>query len=397
MSRRVAPRGLLGIGRLVLLIVFFADKANSEQPKHHLQRQRRQLEAMRRRSPGPEVPENKQNAADWYPHFPRCGGQHPRLAFPGGTQREKCVRLPLHPLAKKATNTGPGPQPVTAVDYTKFPSYVFMLGTPYGGTTPLLGMLSSSPNVTFPRNVGWAHEAHWQLTNKRVFPFMQRSGMGYLKARAIWSGLREDPTVSMQEMEEAWGPIWDKTKSIRVEKSHHLIELAPQIYTHFRAKGSAVKFIILLRHPCTYSGARAQHLWLRETQRFKRVLEEYPDDTILVQFEDFVEHPQRVADRLLRFFPQFGSMDPSKSNLSKQHTTIRGSTNPRAGDRGQAIGGPDNSDLKEKYIYSRMRKPGGMPPFRRGWCEGFPPSRKEISNKEGLDILRFFGYLAPAS
>ena len=391
MLRKLAPHGMFsGILGIALLALFLLRGGEAQS---YLQRQRKRDEARRWMS-GPEVPENKENAAEWYPHFPPCGGTHPKLAFPGGATKEKCVRLPLHPLAKKATETGPGPQPKTAVDNTKFPSYVFMLGTPYGGTTGLLGMLSSSPHVTVPKE-GWAHEAHWQLTWKRVFPFLKRSGLGFRKARHVWGGLRDDPTVNLQEMEEAWEPMWDKTKSIRVDKSHHLIELAPQIYTHFRAKGSAVKFIILLRHPCTYSGVYSKHHWLRQAQRFKRVLEEFPDDTILVQFEDFVEDPQGVANKLVRFFPQFGSMDASKSNLSKEHTTLMNSTSPHPGDRGQAIGGPGNSDLKEKYVDSRMRKPGGLPPLQRGWCEGFPPSRKEISNEEGLDILRFFGYLAP--
>ena len=380
--------GILGLVLLALVLL------RGGAAQSYLQRQRKREEARRWMS-GPEVPENKKNAAEWYPHFPPCVERYPQLEFPGGAEREKCVRLPLHPLAKRATERGPGPTPKTTVDYTKFPSYVFMLGTAYGGTTSLLGMLSSSPNVTIPKE-GWAHEAHWQLSWKKVFPFLKRMGVAYNKARHVWGGLREDPTVNPQEMEEAWEPIWDQTKSIRVDKSHHLIHLAPQIYTHFRAKGSSVKFIILLRHPCTYTGKRAQRHWLREAQRFKRVLEEFPDDTILVQFEDFVEDPQRIANKLVRFFPQFGSMDASKSNLSKGLTTLESNVS-FAGDRGQAIGGANHADFKEKYVYSRMRKPRGMPPFQRGWCEGFPPSRKEISNEEGLDILRFFGYLAPAS
>ena len=403
MLRRSAPRSLPWTGRVALLVVVLAAqslKATSEPSGHHpgrLQRQRRRQEAIGRWSSGPEVPENKEDVAEWYPHFPSCRKNHPQLQFPGGAKREQCVRLPLHPLAKRATETGPGPQPTTAVDYKKFPSYVIMLGTAYGGTTSLLGMLTTSSNVTFPKDAGWAHEAHWTLAAKFVFPFLKRTGKHYTNSRKIWPGLREDPTVNMQELDEAWEPIWDKTKSIRVDKSHHLAHIAPQIYNYFRAKGSTVKFIILLRHPCTYSGGREQSIWLREAQRFKRVLEEFPDDTILVQFEDFVENPQRIANKLTRFFPQFGRMDASKSNLLEQHTTIRGSTNPRAGDRGQAIGGRDNAALREKYVHSRMRRPQGMLPFRRGWCEGFPASRKEMSNEEGLDILRFFGYLAPAS
>ena len=109
----------------------------------------------------PEVPADPLVKEDWYPQFPRCERLPvSRLEYPTGPP--PCVQLPLPPETARFTNTQAPPHR-PAVNST-FPGYLFILGTAYGGTTPLLGLLSSSPKVAIP-DAGWAHEGHWQLVS----------------------------------------------------------------------------------------------------------------------------------------------------------------------------------------------------------------------------------------
>lgn len=114
---------------------------------------------------GVEVPQDidqRRRKESWYPQFPPCNGSpFPVLKYPGRDPRKwPCKQYPLPPEAARFLD-------VTAADVrppvnATYPGYLFVLGTAYGGTTALLGLLSSSPKVTIP-DAGWAHEGHWQL------------------------------------------------------------------------------------------------------------------------------------------------------------------------------------------------------------------------------------------
>ena len=111
---------------------------------------------------GAEVPADPSDASAWYPDFPQCPTDQPAmldLAGPDGT-KPQCTQHPLpHASARFTRTVAPPIRPV--VNVTK-PAYLFMLGTPYSGTTALLGLLTSSPKVTIPSR-GWAHEGQWML------------------------------------------------------------------------------------------------------------------------------------------------------------------------------------------------------------------------------------------
>ena len=114
---------------------------------------------------GKEVPEDPTVKGSWYPQFPKCESfPVARLEYPTG-QTPPCVQLPLSPEVAKFTKTTAAEKrpPVN----TTYPGYLFVLGTAYGGTTALLGLLSSSPKVSVPEE-GWAHEGHWQLVSSQA-------------------------------------------------------------------------------------------------------------------------------------------------------------------------------------------------------------------------------------
>uniref|UniRef100_A0A061S2I2 Sulfotransferase n=2 Tax=Tetraselmis sp. GSL018 TaxID=582737 RepID=A0A061S2I2_9CHLO len=337
---------------------------------------------------GREVPEDVQDPKAWYQHFPRCEpDDNDLLIYPGSSPtRLSCQELSLPPIAEKYSKTQ-APSDKIVVN-TTFPGYVFMLGTAYGGTTALLGLLSSSPQVAVP-NSGWAHEAHWKLISSNVYPFLKRSGLPYGAAIKLWN-LRYDPTIDLEEMDRAWTSAWDATKPVRVDKSHSLIAIYPQLYHFYRAKGSSVKFIVLVRHPCTFGAKnRVLRSYLSKLRNFRRVLEDFPNDSLLIRFEDFVRDPKAVADRILNFLPELERLDPAVSNLMENKTRMRTGN----ADRGMATGGENQEELLHKYITSRMSKPGFMGQFHLSWCEGFPAGNKAMSSEEALSLLRFFGWL----
>mmetsp|Transcript_15322 Transcript_15322/g.42849 ORF Transcript_15322/g.42849 Transcript_15322/m.42849 type:complete len:431 (+) Transcript_15322:97-1389(+) len=330
---------------------------------------------------GPEA-----ESSGLYPKFKCDLDEVPVMVYPTDTpDRSPCVELPLPERAARLTRTtAPGFRPDVNLTH---PGYLFVFGTPYGGTTALLGLLSSSPNVAVP-DKGWAHEAHWVLGTSKVFPFQKRFKMRM--PQNIWPEYKYDPTVNIEEVDRVLHTMWDPSKPVKVDKSHSLVAQAPQLYQHYRAKGSVVKFIFLVRHPCTYSGGkRPIERGMRDMRRFKFLMEEYSADSLLVPYEAFVRNPQEVADRILAFYPELGSLDITGGNLTQQQTQMKTGN----GDRGMATGGENHEMFLRKYIDDRMRRQGFMRQFNLAWCESYPPARKEITNEEGLDMLRFFGYI----
>lgn len=103
-----------------------------------------------------------------YPKFRCDDGPLPVLKYPSSPQGSApCAEFPLPPRAERLTRTEARPQRPD-VNATH-PAYLFVIGTPYGGTTALLGLLSTSPNVAVPR-AGWAHEGHWALVRTLPSP-----------------------------------------------------------------------------------------------------------------------------------------------------------------------------------------------------------------------------------
>ena len=59
-----------------------------------------------------------------------------------------------------------------------------------------------------------------------------------------------------------------------------------------------------VRHPCTYGHQKKMPaVYLRNLRRFRRVLEEFSADSLLVMYDEYVRDPQATADAIVRFFP----------------------------------------------------------------------------------------------
>eukprot|EP00192_Tetraselmis_astigmatica_P012866 CAMPEP_0117683376 /NCGR_PEP_ID=MMETSP0804-20121206/20355_1 /TAXON_ID=1074897 /ORGANISM="Tetraselmis astigmatica, Strain CCMP880" /LENGTH=426 /DNA_ID=CAMNT_0005493941 /DNA_START=56 /DNA_END=1336 /DNA_ORIENTATION=- len=340
--------------------------------------------APQRRRQGPPV-DTEPNT--WYPKFTCDLEPMPKLSFPTPQKKTTpCVQLPL---PKEALRFADNPPPAVRPDVnTTHPGYLFVFGTPYGGTTALLGLLSSSPKVTVPVS-GWAHEAHWQLGNHKIYPF-QKLARSHTPQQ-YWTDYKYDPTVDMEEMTRELDMVWDHSRSIRVDKSHSFIGQAPQLYQYYRARGSVVKFIVLVRHPCTYGHQKKMPgRYLRDIRRFRRVLEDFPGDSLLVLYDEYVRDPQAAADAILRFFPELNSLDITQTSLTEKQTTLNGGQNKF---RGQATGGEGQEHFYQNFVLNRMQRVKTIKELNLAWCEGFPAARKEILPEEGLSLLRFFGFM----
>lgn len=99
------------------------------------------------------------------------------------------------PEAARFTETAAQPIRLPVIN-TTYPGYLFMLGTPYIGTVALLGLLSSSPKVTYT-HFGWAHEMHSKPVSEST---RQRPCcLYYHRSRIHMVDMAEDVIA-------AWGP-----------------------------------------------------------------------------------------------------------------------------------------------------------------------------------------------
>ena len=83
---------------------------------------------------------------------------------------------------------------------------------------------------------------------RKVYPFQKRV-QGWKQPQEYWTDYKYDPTVDVEGLAQELDSLFDSSKPIRVDKSHSLIGQAPQLYQHYRAKGSVVKFIVLVGDP----------------------------------------------------------------------------------------------------------------------------------------------------
>jgi len=181
--------------------------------------------------------------------------------------------------------------------------YLFVLSPPYQGSTILLKLLSSSPNIsTLLGYKNWAGEGQWLL---------MRSG----KIPNYWKN-RWDPNykLNMRRLSEVYHKYWKKKTTSNPNKRIYCEKSPPNIcradrYKRFFEKKGKVYFISLIRDPycCRYSARE----WIKYATFQKKNLNEIPaEQHLTLTYEELCDHTIPTIEKILKFKPELESLNP---------------------------------------------------------------------------------------
>jgi len=189
------------------------------------------------------------------------------------------------------------------------PLHLFLIVPPYWGSTSLLSLVSSSPNVTTLCESGvWQCEGTWLLADKYHMLSSNPNADNFMWKRR---------SVDWGKALEIYEKYWDPAQPIRVEKSPPNIAKVAEIADHFRNRKDEVAFIFMTRGACF--GTEYPKEWGGFAELLRHGLEEihllggYRYTTL--QYEDMLKDPYRVSSALLDFLPELEQLDPAGNNI----------------------------------------------------------------------------------
>ncbi|MEM9820574.1 MAG: sulfotransferase [Bacteroidota bacterium] len=230
-------------------------------------------------------------------------------------------------------------------------SYLFVLCPPYGGSTLVQELLSTSASVS-PNNI-----------------FGTREGQGLPEARQLFDYQRLwDPSYELpwEQMRQVWHQYWELSKPILLDKSPSNLLRAASIEQAFLP----AYFVVVTRHPLAHceSLIRRDGKTAREAAQFcldclkaQRKNLENCQRALWLSYEALVQFPEKAVQDLVQFLPQLEAPDIQRQ--FKAHNYL-----------GRAL---PITDLNQEKIDRLSR--------------GQIQEIKEVFETE-LDILSYFGY-----
>ncbi|MEM1322328.1 MAG: sulfotransferase [Bacteroidota bacterium] len=175
------------------------------------------------------------------------------------------------------------------------PQYVFVLCPPYCGSTLMHEMLCSSPAVS-ANNLFGTREGQSLPEYRRLIDYRRRWEEGYAYPWPI--------------IKKIWQQYWDHSKPLLLDKSPPNLIRTAALSQHF----SPFYFIIMVRNPYVHceglmrrdkmSPQAAAALSLLCLRHQRHNLQQHPQNSLLIRYEDLTEHPQKAQRQLLEFLPQ---------------------------------------------------------------------------------------------
>lgn len=178
--------------------------------------------------------------------------------------------------------------------------YLFIICTPYSGSTLLWRIIKSSPNVSSLPKEG----AQLISLGRATFEFVESPDLSF-----PWETAAEE-----------WTQRWNADKPILLEKSPAYIHQADKISKYF----GPVKFIVLIRNPyafcegnvrrrrrqgrLNYSYERSAKLWVRLAQSQRQNIRQLKN-SVLVRYEDLTERTETTLERLEDAIPKLGHLN----------------------------------------------------------------------------------------
>lgn len=242
---------------------------------------------------------------------------------------------------------------------------IFLLGYAFTGTSAMHFLLSTSGNVSTLTGFGAlaAREEGWSLEG------MKHNG------KDRWDGALE--WVNWTQLAQAYGKRWARTdeggkRPLKVENSPPEIQAPKALKEAFEPMYGKVKFIMLVRGDCTYSG---DDLFAYRFLGYQKVLREFPRDTFVLRYEDLCLAWDEVHKELARWEPLLADINISSipASFSQPLKGIGG--NRRLGHAHDAV------SIRE-YCESKLPQ----------WNNSLKPRESKNTNRTVLNMLAEYGY-----
>lgn len=211
----------------------------------------------------------------------------------------------------------------------KKPIYLVVAVPPFSGSSGLEGMLSTSSAVsTMCSKSIWQCEATSFLLDKGIFERTDR-----WKPQSNWTHIYEAYYKMIP------GSVWDDPrKPILMDKSPPNIAKSRGMVEFFESRGMDYRFIVMARHPCMYNAMSAT-TFSAMAAYLREIVSVVPaEKRFMLSYVDFVTRPDLVAQDLLSWLPELGSLSIDKSFISFREA--RGDGTGRAPMPKPAEGGP---------------------------------------------------------
>jgi len=244
-------------------------------------------------------------------HCPQRGTPVHCLAFKGPDKAALHSRMEMQgPVLASAKRMA---ERTASISKRAGPLHLFVMAGAGTGSSALLALLVSSPNVTFLKTERLG-EGMWAL---------QRAGLFTWKRR--WEPeLPRDWGAAMR----VWDNIWDPSKSVRVEKSPewHIPGRMERILDYFKGSKRSVGLLFMSRSSCYRAAALNGHeqnypchdiqsMLLHAVYAVRKANIRWT----MVAYEDLLRDPYVVAAHILRAFPEIGLINPNAQSPQVWH------------------------------------------------------------------------------
>ena len=177
--------------------------------------------------------------------------------------------------------------------------HLFILSSPFCGSTLLNEIISSSNNVSCNNNVGLREGQHLPIAKDILF------------TKDRWDPNKE---INWGKIHHIWNRYWNKSKPILLEKSPPNICRAEKIQEEFM-KG---KFICLVRSPYAQiegemrryktKAKEAAELSIQYLKYQKRNIEQLKD-TLLISYEELTQNTDTIKESIITFLPELSDIN----------------------------------------------------------------------------------------
>ena len=230
----------------------------------------------------------------------------------GGSPAAAVGQLGDDPAFKHAENIVKYRTPLPDVDFSG-KTLLIVMGHPYSGTSALEGLIGTGSGVTDLCKSGtWQCEDTWLL---KYMDFPIEPGVDewddYYPVDAAGYA------YAFKHFALTW---WDMSKPLLMDKTPNLLAHYRTIVDAAAKLGVPVKFVLLTRHPFSWTSQTHpfnQGLWMELMQFSLKVLNDPSVDVHQIKYEDLAWNMDETIDKLQKFLPQLGTLNPWGSALEE--------------------------------------------------------------------------------
>ena len=180
--------------------------------------------------------------------------------------------------------------------------YVFILCTPYQGSTILINLLDSSNNTTtFVKAPVQFGEGQWLLEKHNILSYeLNRWNPNY--------------KLDINKVKEIYDNYWDHSKTVYVEKSPPLICRAKMFEDYFKQFGK-VYFIISIRSPYSTNHYSTEE-WIKFAEYQKNNIQNL-ENCIVTSYEELCLSTNKVIEKIINFIPELSDIKNQQNDYIK--------------------------------------------------------------------------------